>query len=66
MDLIDFDLDEDEEAAKLTDEERLARFKAAVQVGLDDLAAGRSRTFHDLESLAAYFDEIIEQAIKRA
>ena len=65
MDLIDVDFGEDNQAANLTDEERRARFEAAIQVGLNDIAAGRVRKFHDMESLRKHIEELTQQGIAR-
>ena len=43
------------ERARRKDASREARFLAAIQVGLDDVAAGRVTTFDSAEALTAHF-----------
>ena len=44
-------------------EARIAALKAQVQVGLDDVEAGRFAEFNDGESLSAYLEATTEMAI---
>jgi antitoxin ParD1/3/4 len=53
------------------DEARLAALRAAVQVGIDDIEAGRYQTFDNADALADYLtrmtDEVLsERQAKRA
>ena len=47
----------DEYVVPMTDEERIAAFRAAVQVGLDDAAAGRYIEFESADAMADYLLE---------
>jgi antitoxin ParD1/3/4 len=44
---------------------KLAALRAAVQVGIDDMEAGRYRTFETPEALDQFVDELTERAIAR-
>ena len=44
---------------------RLDALHEAVQVGLDDLAAGRYREFDSIESLRAHLGELADQVLSR-
>ena len=44
----------DDYVVPMTDEERIEAFRAAVQVGLDDSAAGRVRRFENFDALADF------------
>jgi antitoxin ParD1/3/4 len=47
-------------------EAKLAALRAAIQMGIDDIEAGRYTTFETPEELEAYLDEIAEAALKDA
>ena len=42
-----------------SDEARLAALKAAIQVGIDDVEAGRVTIFASAAEIDAYFDELL-------
>lgn len=44
---------------------RLSAFRDAVQVGLDDLDAGRYREFKSFDALRKHLDELTDQVLKR-
>lgn len=45
------------------DQARLEALRAAVQVGLDDLEAGRYQTFESTDALADYFERMTDEAL---
>jgi hypothetical protein len=45
------------------EEEKLLVLRAEVAVGIADIAAGRMRSFDDVDELEAYLDKIIEEAL---
>ena len=47
------------------DEAKLIALRAAAQVGIDDVEAGRYRTFSTEESLREYLSEITERALSK-
>jgi hypothetical protein len=47
----------------LSDEARLAALKAAMQIGLDDVEAGRCTTLATPEALAAFLDELLVEPL---
>lgn len=47
------------------DEAKLKALQAAVQVGIDDIEAGRYQTFKDDDSLRRHLEDIAASAIER-
>jgi antitoxin ParD1/3/4 len=47
-------------------EAKLAALRAAVQVGIDDLEAGRYKEFRSMDDLATHLRGVGEAAIRRA
>lgn len=47
------------------DEAKLAALRAAVQVGIDDVEAGRCRTFESREDIRNYMRNLADAAIAR-
>jgi len=50
------------ERRDVEDRARLAALRAAVKIGIDDIAAGRFRSFDSREALRRYFDSLTESA----
>ena len=49
--------------ARENDDFRLAALKAAIQVGIDDVEAGRCTECETPEALAAFFDDLMEEPL---
>jgi antitoxin ParD1/3/4 len=49
--------------ARGSDELRLAAFKAAIQVGIDDIEAGRCKTFETEEALSQYMNALLHEIL---
>jgi hypothetical protein len=47
----------------LGDDERFAALKEAMQIGLDDVEAGRCTTLDTPEALAAFHDELLVEPL---
>jgi len=47
-------------------EAKLTALRAAVQVGIDDIEAGRHKEFASIDDLRAHLRSVAEQAISRA
>ena len=47
------------------DKEKLAAFRAAVQAGADDIAAGRYRSFHSADELSRFLREEADKILGR-
>jgi hypothetical protein len=47
----------------LGDDERFAALKEAMQIGLDDVGAGRCTTLATPEALAAFHDELLVEPL---
>ena len=54
------------EQREAEDRAKLKALREAAKVGLDDIAAGRYRTFDSDESLREYLNGLAEEAIARA
>jgi antitoxin ParD1/3/4 len=50
------------EIAQSSEQMRKAAIHAAIQVGIDDIAAGRSTTLETPEALAAFLDGLLDGA----
>jgi putative addiction module CopG family antidote len=51
------------ELARDSEEMRLAAFKAAIQVGIDDIAAGRCTRLETPEALAEFLDKLLSEPL---
>ena len=54
------------EQREATHEAKLAALRAAIQIGEDDIAAGRYKDFHSAAELRAHLQGIADAAIHRA